>query len=58
MTSDRVYRKHLDSIVVRAEIEKGIGTQFDPKVAKAMLELIDTEEVRKEYIDLICSSEY
>ena len=58
MTSDRVYRKHLDSVVVRAEIEKGIGTQFDPKVAKAMLELIDTEEVRKEYIDLICSSEY
>lgn len=53
MTSDRIYRKHLDSIIVRDEIEKGIGSQFDPTVAKAMLELIDTERVKLSYEDLL-----
>lgn len=53
MTSDRIYRKHLDSIIVRDEIKKGIGSQFDPTVAQAMIELIDTERVKLSYEDLL-----
>lgn len=46
MTSNRSYRKGLPQDVVRAEIEKGRGTQFDPKIADVMLEMIDKD---KEY---------
>ncbi|MBQ8798312.1 MAG: response regulator [Lachnospiraceae bacterium] len=46
MTSNRSYRKALPQEVVRAEIEKGRGTQFDPAVAEIMLQLIDED---KEY---------
>ena len=28
---------------VRSEIEKGIGTQFDPKFARLMIEIIDED---------------
>lgn len=40
MTSNRSYRKALPQDVVRAEIEKGKGTQFDPVIADIMLEMI------------------
>ena len=43
MTSDRVYRKHLSQDVVREEFVKGTGTQFDPEVVRAMLEIIDED---------------
>ena len=43
MTSDRVYREHLPQDVVREEIVNGMGTQFDPAVAKAMLDIIDED---------------
>lgn len=43
MTSNRSYRKYLPQDVVRSEIEKNIGTQFDPAAAKAMLEVIDKD---------------
>ena len=43
MTSDRSYRKALPQDVVRAEIEKCSGSQFDPKIAKIMLEIIDSD---------------
>ena len=43
MTSDRVYREHLPQDVVRQEIVDGMGTQFDPDVAKAMLSIIDAD---------------
>lgn len=46
MTSDRVYRKHLDSIIVVNELEKGKGTQFDPVIADAMLSLIKSEKLK------------
>lgn len=46
MTSDRSYRKALPQEVARSEIEKGMGGQFDPEVAQAMLEMIDED---KEY---------
>mgnify|MGYP003315317321 CR=1 FL=1 len=44
MTSNRSYRKALPQDVVRAEIEKGKGTQFDPVFAKVMIHLIDLDE--------------
>lgn len=41
MTSDRAYRKALPKDVVRNEIEKGRGTQFDPKLVDIMLGIMD-----------------
>lgn len=46
MTSNRSYRQYLPQDVVRSEIEKGIGTQFDEQAAKCMLQVIDDD---KEY---------
>ncbi len=46
MASKRSYRDVLPQDVVREEIAKGAGTQFDPRIAKLMLELIDAD---KEY---------
>ncbi len=43
MTSNRSYRKYLPQDKVRSEIEKNAGTQFDPDVAKCMLEIIDQD---------------
>ncbi len=44
MTSNRSYRKYMAQDVVRAEIEKNSGTQFDPEVASAMIKLIDEDK--------------
>ncbi|MBQ1671331.1 MAG: phosphohydrolase, partial [Treponema sp.] len=46
MTSNRSYRDTMPQEFVRREIENGSGTQFDPKYAKIMLEMIDED---KEY---------
>jgi len=43
MASNRSYRKALPQNVVREEIEKGRGTQFDPKFADIMLKMIDED---------------
>src|SRR5262245_38425062 len=43
MTSDRPYRKALPYQRARAEILKFSGTQFDPEVVKAVLEMPDDE---------------
>ncbi len=45
MTSHRSYRDVIPQEVVKGELEKGSGTQFDPKFAAIMLEIIkeDTE---------------
>ena len=43
MTSKRSYRDALSQQTVREEIEKGRGTQFDPKCADIMLEIIDED---------------
>ncbi|MBE5829593.1 MAG: response regulator [Butyrivibrio sp.] len=43
MTSNRSYRRSLPQEVVRAEIEKGKGTQFDPIFAEIMLRMIDED---------------
>ncbi len=43
MTSKRSYREAKQQQIVREEIVKGTGTQFDPKFAKIMLHLIDLD---------------
>lgn len=43
MTSHRSYRKPLPQEVVREEIEKGRGTQFDPHFASIMLEMMEED---------------
>jgi putative nucleotidyltransferase with HDIG domain len=43
MTSNRSYREALPQEVVRGEIEKGIGTQFDPEIARFMVQMIDED---------------
>ena len=43
MTSVRSYSGVRPQADVRAEIEKGAGTQFDPQVAEKMLEIIDED---------------
>jgi len=44
MTSKRSYRNAMDQEVVRKEIEKGKGTQFDPEFADIMIQMIDEDK--------------
>lgn len=52
MSSNRSYRKAIPQQLVREEIVKGAGTQFDPEMAKIMQHLIDldTEYQMKEKV--------
>lgn len=43
MTSHRSYRKALPQGTVREEIEYGMGTQFDPRFASIMLEMMEED---------------
>lgn len=43
ITSDRPYRKALPRSVAVDELQKGAGTQFDPKVVAAFLDILDEE---------------
>ncbi len=45
MTANRVYRKQLDLDFVIGEIKKCKGTQFDPRIADIMLDLIASGEI-------------
>ena len=54
MTSKRSYRDSLPIDVVRAEIERCSGTQFDPNIAKVFLDIMDNDfdlirEIQKKY---------
>ena len=44
MTSKRSYRDVLPQNVVRAEIVKGRGSQFDPQFADVMIQIIDEDD--------------
>lgn len=44
MTSRRSYRDIMSQEKVRSEIERGRGTQFDPKFADIMLQMIDEDK--------------
>ena len=41
MTSNRVYRNHMDTDYVMTEMKRGRGTQFDPNVLDAFMRLIE-----------------
>jgi len=43
MTSRRSYREMLNQEKVRSEMEKGLGTQFDPIIGSIMLQIIDED---------------
>lgn len=43
MTSNRSYRNYMPQEAVRKELKKNMGTQFDPEVAKCMIDLIDAD---------------
>ena len=47
MTSKRSYRDALPQELVRQEITRGIGTQFDPRIAKLMLIIMDEDKAYK-----------
>lgn len=54
MTSKRSYRDPLSLDIVKAEIEKYSGSQFDPKIAKVFLEILNSEydsikEIQEKY---------
>lgn len=54
MTSKRVYRDSLPIDVVISEIEKNRGTQFDPEIADAFLDILKNDydkilEIQKKY---------
>jgi response regulator RpfG family c-di-GMP phosphodiesterase len=44
MTSDRPYRRSLSTDEALEQIAKGAGSQFDPKVAAALLEVVRPED--------------
>lgn len=44
MTSRRSYREPLPQDIVRSEIQKGSGSQFDPRFADIMLKMIDEDK--------------
>ena len=44
MTSNRSYRDYLSQEKVREELEKNRGSQFDPVVVEAMLQIMDEDE--------------
>jgi putative two-component system response regulator len=43
MTSNRSYRSAMEQSKVRAEIERCSGSQFDPRFADIMLQMIDED---------------
>ena len=54
MTSKRSYRDSLDITIVKDEILKNLGTQFDPEIGIAFLDIIDNnfdsiQEIQKKF---------
>lgn len=48
MTTDRPYRKALSKSVAVAELQRCAGTQFDPDIVKAFIEVIENESTAGE----------
>lgn len=44
MSSDRSYRDHMTQDEIKSELINGKGTQFDPKIADIMLEIIEEDK--------------
>ena len=54
MTSKRSYRDPLSLDIVKAEIEKCSGSQFDPEITKVFLDILNNEynkieEIKEKY---------
>ncbi|MBA2287824.1 MAG: diguanylate cyclase [Ktedonobacteraceae bacterium] len=49
ITSDRPYRDALPAAYARAELERGAGSQFDPQVVDAFLQVLDEQELQTGY---------
>lgn len=47
MTSNRVYRRKLKDEMVKNELIKGRGTQFDPYLVDCFMELLDEGEIQR-----------
>ncbi len=45
MTSNRIYRNHMDTDYVMKEMERGRGTQFDPEPLDAFLRLVEKKVI-------------
>ena len=45
MRSDRIYRKGLAPAIIRGELVRGRGSQFDPVLLDAFLEMVDSGEL-------------
>ncbi|MBO7402207.1 MAG: HD domain-containing protein [Lachnospiraceae bacterium] len=50
MTSNRVYRNHMDTDYVMNEMKRGRGNQFDPDALDAFLRLVDKGEINLDEI--------
>jgi energy-coupling factor transport system substrate-specific component len=50
MTSNRVYRNHMDTDYVMNEMKRGRGTQFDPDALDAFLRLVEKKVIDLEKI--------
>ncbi len=55
MTSKRVYRNELDLDFVKTEMERCKGTQFDPQITDAFLDILNNnydkiQEIREKYV--------
>ena len=50
MTSNRVYRNHMDTDYVMNEMKRGRGTQFDPQALDAFLSLVEKGVINLEEI--------
>ena len=46
MNSDRIYRKKLSREEILKELQDGKGTQFDPEIVQAFIELLQSEDER------------
>ncbi|MCR5474752.1 MAG: HD-GYP domain-containing protein [Lachnospiraceae bacterium] len=57
MTSNRVYRPRLTDEEVRNEMVRCSGTQFDPKLTKMFLELLDKGELTAATVDGLALNE-
>ena len=57
MTSNRVYRKRLSNEEVINELKKCSGTQFDPKLTDAFVELLEKGDLRESTVEGIAVSE-
>lgn len=53
MSSDRVYRKALPKNVIREELIKGRGTQFDPNLLDVFLKMFDEGKLDREDREIV-----